>query len=85
MTTITNADLSRLVTHVVIHEGTNPHLLQPGTFERLEKAGLVTAEKSWFLDDNGRPYGEVVDYTVNVDGATVVNAMLAAGRMAIEK
>jgi hypothetical protein len=73
VTDLTDADRSRLLTHVVIHGGENPHALQFETFERLTAAGLVTRTGD---EDGG------IEYRATPDGHRVAGAMLAAGRRA---
>lgn len=78
MDPLTDADLSRLLTHVVIHNGRNPYALQAETFERLTAAGLTHR-----VDDDDDP-GVAVEYVVTTDGRRVAEAMLAAGMAAVE-
>jgi hypothetical protein len=77
MTNLTDADLSRLFTHVVIHKCRNATLLHLDTFWRLRDAGLVAAEYS--SDDTDFPN----DFCATPKGRAVVEAMLRAGREAI--
>jgi hypothetical protein len=72
---LSDVDLSRLITHVVIHRCSNPNVLHLDTFRRLEKAGLVTAIYS--MNDPEFP----CDFVANAPGCELVMKMLEAGRM----
>lgn len=76
---VTDADLVQLALYATDRGADRAILTQFASFVRLEKAGLVSPVYS--ISDPGAP----IDFTINADGATVVNAMLAAGRMVIDK